>query len=64
MTTKEAIKKIEKHDKRRAAYHDYYCKGKWGHADAYDLCINSSTLGIDGTVDFLYSYITKFTDNK
>ena len=34
MSEKEALKKIEKHDKRRAAYHDYYCKTKWGKASS------------------------------
>ena len=57
---KEALKKIEKHDKRRAAYHDYYCKTKWGKASSYDVCVNSSLLGIDGTVDFLYDLVQKY----
>ena len=57
---KEALKKIEKHDKRRAAYHDYYCKTKWGKASSYDICVNSSLLGIDGTVDFLYDLVQKY----
>lgn len=55
---KGAIKKIEQHNKRRAQYHDYFCKkGKWGETKTYDLCVNSSKLGIDGTVDLLYNYI-------
>ena len=60
MSEKEALKKIEKHDKRRAAYHDYYCKTKWGKASSYDICVNSSLLGIDGTVDFLYDVVQKY----
>ena len=60
MSEKEALKKIEKHDKRRAAYHDYYCKTKWGKASSYDVCVNSSLLGIDGTVDFLYDLVQKY----
>lgn len=60
MSEKEALKKIEKHDKRRAAYHDYYCKTKWGKASSYDVCVNSSLLGIDGTVDFLYDAVQKY----
>lgn len=55
---KGAIKKIETHDRKRAAYHDYFCKsGKWGERSCYELCVNSSKLGIEGTANFLYDYI-------
>ena len=50
---------IEKGDKRRRSYHDYYATTHWGEARCYDLCINSSRLGIDGTVEFLKAFITK-----
>lgn len=60
MSEKEARRAIEKHDKTRRAYHDYFCKSKWGQAGSYDLCVNSSLLGIDGTVDFLFDLVTKF----
>ena len=59
---REAEKDIEKHDKSRAAYHNYFCKGKWGVASSYDICINSSVLGIDGSVEFLYDFIKKFME--
>ena len=59
ISEKEAVKKMERHDKKRRAYHDYYCKKKWGQTTSYDLCVNSSVLGIDGTVDFLYDYIQR-----
>lgn len=55
---KSAVRKIEKHDRNRAAYHDYFSKGgKWGEKSNYDLCVNSTKLGIDGTVDFLFNYV-------
>lgn len=59
---RDAEKIIEKHDKNRAAYHNYFCKGKWGVASSYDVCVNSSILGVDGTVDFLYSFVQKFME--
>ena len=34
-------------DRRRAAYHRFYTDMKWGHAQNYDLTLNSGTLGID-----------------
>ncbi len=48
---------IEKKDKERKAYHNYYCTMKWGDSRLYDLCINSSRLGIEKTADFVESYI-------
>ena len=57
---KKAESMIHKTDKKRASYYDYYTDKKWGHADSYDLCINSAELGIDGTVDM----IMKFAEAK
>lgn len=53
----EAKKLIEKKDKKRKRYHNYHCSGHWGDSRLYDLCINSSRLGIDGTIDSLEAYI-------
>jgi len=60
MTEKVAKKTIEKHDKTRRAYHDYFCTTKWGSAATYDLCVNSSILGIDGTVDMIADFVKRF----
>lgn len=49
-----------KKDKQRQSYYNYYSTKKWGRADSYDLCINSSVLGIDGTVKLITQYITEF----
>ncbi len=40
-------------DKRRAAYHRFYTNMKWGHAQNYDLTLNSGTLGIDRCVEII-----------
>ena len=48
---------MERGDKKRRSYHDYYATSRWGEAQSYDLCINSSRLGIEGTVDFLHKFI-------
>ena len=42
-------------DKRRAAYHRFYTDMKWGHAQNYDLTLNSGTLGIDRCVEIIKS---------
>lgn len=55
----EAIEFMEKGDKKRRSYHDYYATTEWGAARCYDLCLNSSRLGIEGTVDIIHEYIKK-----
>lgn len=61
---KQAVKKMERHDKNRAAYHNYFSKGgKWGEKSNYDLCVNSTKLGLEGTVDFLYGYVQQRIHN-
>ena len=45
--------RLKDKDKRRAAYHRFYTDMKWGHAQNYDLTLNSGTLGIDKCVDII-----------
>lgn len=54
---------IDKKDRKRKRYHNYHCSGHWGDSRLYDLSINSSRLGIDGTVEYLVNYI-KARQNK
>lgn len=58
----KAIEFIEKGDKRRRSYHDYYATTSWGEAGSYDICINSSKMGLDGTVELLHSFIKRHFD--
>lgn len=58
LSHEKAAEFIEKGDKRRRSYHDYYATTRWGEARSYDICVNSSRMGIEGTVDFLYNFIT------
>ena len=55
----QIIDVINKTDKRRSTYYNFYTGNKWGKYDCYDLAINSSTLGIDGTVDLICSFAEK-----
>ena len=43
--------RLKDKDKRRAAYHRFYTDMKWGHAQNYDLTLNSGTLGIENCVN-------------
>lgn len=44
-------------DKQRASYYNYYTNKKWGDAVSYDVCLNSSLLGIDGTVEMIKTIV-------
>ncbi len=57
ISAKEAEERIAKADKKRAAYYNYYSCKTWGAAETYHLCIDSSALGIDGTVAFLQEFV-------
>lgn len=50
---------IVRADKQRASYYNYYTNKKWGSINSYDVCINSSLLGIDGTVDLILDILDK-----
>jgi cytidylate kinase len=60
----EAERIIIQQDKNRKAYHNYFCKGKWGDSRNYELSINSSKLGYEGTADFIAEYIKRKTGAK
>lgn len=48
---------IQRTDKQRANYYNYYTSKKWGDARSYDLCLDSSKIGIDGCVDMIAKYL-------
>ena len=56
----KAKEMIVKKDRQRQSYYNYYSSKKWGRADSYDLCINSSVLGVEGTVKLIIQYIEDF----
>ena len=57
LSEEEAKKRVEQVSRQRKAYHNHYCKEKWGDARNYDLTINSSRLGVEGTTCVLMDYI-------
>ena len=48
---------MEKADKKRSSYYNYYSYNTWGAAATYHLCIDSSVLGIGQTVEFIKSFV-------
>ncbi len=57
LTDAKAKDVIQKADKKRASYYNYYTNKEWGDAKGYDLCLNSGKLGIYGTVKVIMEYI-------
>ena len=53
----DARKLIEHGERRRADYYQYYTGKKWGMATGYDLCIDSSLLGLEATEKFIAELI-------
>jgi len=62
LTAEKARDYIEKADKKRAGYYNYFSNKSWGAADTYHLCVNSSVLGIDETVALIRQFATKRFD--
>ncbi|MGI6243191.1 MAG: AAA family ATPase [Prevotella sp.] len=54
-----ARKYINHQESNRASYYNYYTGKHWGHSEGYDLCINSSLLGIEQTTEFIADFIRK-----
>lgn len=59
MSLENARAKAQEKDEKRAEYYNYYTFGEWGVAGNYDLCIDSSILGIEGTADFIIDFARK-----
>lgn len=54
-----ALKFIENAESERSSYYNYYTGKKWGHSASYDLCINSSKLGLQGTELYIRDFVEK-----
>ena len=48
---------LEKMDKQRSTYYNYYTGKVWGKSDHYDLCINAGRLGVDGAMEVILTYV-------
>ena len=44
---------IEKSDKKRESFYNYYTDKKWGDSSSYDLCLNTSYFGIDNCAEII-----------
>ncbi len=54
-----AVAMMEKADKKRSDYYNYYSNKTWGAAATYHLCIDSSALGVEATTDFIETFVRR-----
>ena len=62
LKSSQIIDVINKTDKRRSSYYNFYTGNKWGKYDNYDMAINSSTLGIEGTAQLIAASARKLME--
>ena len=58
----QAKRFIEQKESKRADYYNYYTGKKWGSAESYDLCVDSSILGLMETEKLIAQFIRKRFD--
>ena len=56
LDAEEAEKLMRRKDRTRETYYNYYTFGSWGKASNYNLCVDSSILGIDGTAELIIDF--------
>ena len=56
LSEKDTIKQIKKQDKERAVYYNYHTGGTWGDKKEYDICIDTSKVGIENTIKLIEAY--------
>lgn len=56
LTENKARDLIQKTDKQRASYYNYYTSKKWGDCRSYNLTLDSSKLGVEGCVNLILAY--------
>lgn len=62
LKSSQVIDVINKTDKRRASYYNFYTGNKWGKYDNYDMAINSSTFGIEETAELIAASVKKLIE--
>ncbi|MDO4312896.1 MAG: cytidylate kinase-like family protein [Eubacteriales bacterium] len=57
LTDAKAKEIIQKTNKKRSSYYNYYTNKRWGDAESYDACLNSSMLGLEGTAEAILKLV-------
>ena len=56
LTDAKAKDRIIKTDKKRSSYYNYYTSKKWGDARSYDLCLNTSQISVEDSIELILKY--------
>ena len=64
ISEQKAKEMMIKKDKQRQSYYNNYSTKKWGRAESYNLTINSSILGVDGTVKLIKQFVEDFEEKR
>lgn len=57
---KHAADYVKRIDKQRTSYYNYYTDKRWGQPQNYELCLDSSVLGIDGSVKLIEDFVKMY----
>ena len=57
---KHAENYVKRIDKQRISYYNYYTDKRWGQPQNYQLCVDSSVLGIDGSVKLIEDFVRMY----
>lgn len=63
-TEDEAKKRILEIDKQRSNYYNHFTSQIWGEKENYDLCVDTSDLGVNESINLIESYIKKYLNEK
>jgi cytidylate kinase len=61
LSYKAAYKLLRKLDRQHRRYYEFYTGRDWGSGTNYDLCINSASYGIEGSVELIERIINQHT---
>ena len=55
ITEEEAEKFIQIEERKRKEYYGYYTFKEWGDSSSYDICLNTSRIGVDAAANLIIS---------
>ena len=64
LTEKQARKLLKTLDRRHGSYYNFYTGRRWGDPNSYDLCINSASYGIEGSVELIKRMVDRQSYKK
>lgn len=57
---KNAADYVKRIDKKRTSYYNYYTDKRWGQPQNYQLCVDSSALGTEGSTAFIKRFADEY----